>query len=102
VHACSILEDHVHLVIGAHLRPYEQIVSHLRARATTQLRAEGVHPMSAYALANGRVPSVWAEGLWKVYCFDSRHIANAIQYVRKNPEREGKSPQHWSFVTDPS
>ncbi|HSU67615.1 MAG TPA: hypothetical protein VLJ39_12140 [Tepidisphaeraceae bacterium] len=48
IYACSILEDHVHLVIGAHLRPYEQIVSHLRSRATMQLRAEAIHPLADF------------------------------------------------------
>ena len=98
IYACSILEDHVHLVIGAHLRSYEQIVSHLRSHATRQLRTEGVHPMAAFTMADGRIPSLWAEGLWKVYCFDEGHIKNAIGYVEKNPEREGKVPQKWSFV----
>lgn len=99
VHACSILEDHVHLVMGAHVRPFEQIVSHLRSRATTQLRTEGIHPMTDFAFADGRVPSLWAEGLWKVYCFDEGHVQNAIAYVEKNPSRGGKSPQKWRFVT---
>ncbi len=30
VHACSILPDHVHLVIGDHERRFQQITSHLR------------------------------------------------------------------------
>ena len=99
VHACSILEDHVHLVVAAHIRPYEQIVSHLRSRATSQLRVEGLHPFAQYEYRDGRVPSFWSEGLWKVYCFDGAHVENAIAYVEKNPIREDKPPQMWSFVT---
>ena len=99
VHACSILEDHVHLVVGAHARMYEQIVSHLRSRATSELRAERLHPFGEYEYRDGRVPSFWAEGFWKVYCSDSAHISNAITYVEGNPIREGKRPQTWSFVT---
>ena len=68
IHACSILDDHVHLVVAPHARTFEQIVRHLRGRATTQLRAEGVHPLAAYERPDGSVPSIWSEGLWKVFC----------------------------------
>jgi len=98
VHACSILEDHAHLVVGAHARMYEQIVSHLRSRATSELRAECRHPFAQYEYRDGRVPSFWAEGFWKVYCSDLAHLSNAISYVERNPLREGKPPQTWSFV----
>lgn len=97
IYACSILDDHVHLVIGKHERMYEQIVSHLRSRATTQLRAEDLHPFAAYE-SERRVPSFWGEGLWKVYCFDREHVNNAIGYVNRNPLREGKRAQTWRFV----
>lgn len=97
VYACSILDDHVHLVVGPHERMYEQIVSHFRSRATTQLRNEGIHPLEAYG-ADGRVPSFWGEGFWKVYCYERAHVGNAIDYVNRNPLREGKRAQNWSFV----
>lgn len=61
IYACSILDDQVHLVIGPHERMYEQIVSHLRSRATTQLRAEKLHPFEAHECER-RVPSFWGEG----------------------------------------
>jgi REP-associated tyrosine transposase len=41
VHACAILPDHVHLVIGAHRRGIRTIVGHLKSRATRQLRMHG-------------------------------------------------------------
>lgn len=98
IHACSILDDHVHLMVAPHERRYEQIVSHLRSRATTQLRAESLHPFASHEFQNGRVPSCWGEGLWKVYCFDREHANNAIAYVNRNPLREGKREQSWPFV----
>ena len=99
IHACSILEDHVHLVVGPGARTIEQVVRHLRARATMQLRAEGRHPLESYARSDGSVPSIWSEGLWKVFCFDVEHVGCAIRYVEKNPLREGKPAQRWSCVT---
>src|SRR5437868_1302031 len=57
--ACSILPDHVHVVPQRHEYPVERIIGHLKARATQQLVAEGLHPF-ARLITNGRFPSVWA------------------------------------------
>jgi REP element-mobilizing transposase RayT len=99
IHACSILDDHVHLVLAPHARTIEQMVRHLRGRATMRLRAERLHPLESYEKPDGSVPSIWSEGLWKVFCHDSYHVECAIGYVERNPPREGKPEQHWSFVT---
>jgi REP element-mobilizing transposase RayT len=98
IYACSILHDHVHLVIAPQLRFYEQIVAHLKGRATQQLKREAIHPLARLTKRGGAVPSPWAEGLWKVYCFDRDHVRNAIRYVEDNPLREDKLPQSWKFV----
>ena len=98
IHACPILHDHVHLVIAAHLRPYEQIVAHLKGRATQQLAREGIHPLARFAAVSGSLPSPWAAGLRKVYCFDPKHVGNAIRYVEGNPGREEKGARRWRFV----
>ncbi|MHB1157304.1 MAG: hypothetical protein ACYC26_10760 [Phycisphaerales bacterium] len=34
IHACAILKDHTHLVVGRHHRTAEQIRDHLKSRAT--------------------------------------------------------------------
>jgi len=99
IHACSILPDHVHLVIGYHERPFQQITAHLKARASQELRAEALHPFARHERGDGSLPSPWAESLWKVYCFDREHVRNAIEYVEKNPMREGKRRQSWLLVT---
>lgn len=99
VHACSILDDHVHLVLSPHTRSIEQIVRHLRGRATHRLRSENIHPLAPFARPDGSLPSIWSEGIWKVFCHDPDHVRCAIGYVERNPPREGKPPQHWSFVT---
>jgi len=98
VHACSILPQHVHLVVARCARRAEQIVAHLKARATQQLAAEGLHPLAGCRQADGTVPSPWARNGWPVFLESDRHIVEAINYVEKNPLREGKPPQRWSFV----
>jgi REP element-mobilizing transposase RayT len=94
VHACSILHDHVHLVVRRHQRLFEQITGPMKGRATQQLRADGIHPYRGYA----EVPSPWAESLWKVFCDNDAHVNNAIDYVEQKPITEGNRAQRWSFV----
>jgi REP-associated tyrosine transposase len=89
--ACSILPEHVHLVITRHARPTRQIVGHLKTFASRQLRKEGLHPTDA--------PSVWARGCWTVYLNSGADVRRAILYVEQNPLKEKKRIQRWSFVT---
>jgi hypothetical protein len=98
VHACSVLPDHVHLIIASHLRPFEQITGHLKANATRELSQAGMHPLQAYPDSEGNIPSPWSRGLWKVYAYGDTDIIRMIKYVERNPEKEGKPQQHWSFV----
>jgi len=88
--ACSILPQHVHLILGETDRPIVQTVSHLKARATHRLRESRDWSDSQ---------PVWARGSWRVFLDTDDQIAAAIAYVEANPEKEGKPPQLWSFVT---
>jgi REP element-mobilizing transposase RayT len=96
--ACSILPDHVHMVLARHQRSAERIVSHLKARATQQIVADGLHPFAEFRRADGRFPSVWANRAWKVFLDSPADIERAVRYVRDNPLKEGKPVQNWSFV----
>ena len=96
VYACSILPQHVHLVIGRHSYSIEQVVRLLRQAATVQLEADGLHPFER--LRNGRLPSVWGQDFRKVFLFTPEDVRDRIEYVRLNPLREGKRIQHWPFV----
>ena len=95
IHACSILPDHVHFVAAAHQRRYEQMTAHLKAHATRELTARGIHPLGAQRGQEGRIHSPWAESLWKVFIDNDAHFRAAIQYVEDNPLKEGKAKQHW-------
>jgi REP element-mobilizing transposase RayT len=92
IHACAVLPDHVHLVIGRHSREVRLIVGHFKARATRLLRLRG--PWHA----DDR--PVWGEHGWNVFLNDADSIDHAIQYVADNPPKEGKPVQSWSFVRD--
>jgi REP element-mobilizing transposase RayT len=99
--ACSILPDHVHVVLRRHDRSIEKILGHLKSRATQQLVAEALHPFNHLARADERFPSIWAHRSWKVFLDSNRDVERAIEYVRKNPLKEGLKEQHWSFVHNP-
>jgi len=98
IHACAIMPEHVHMVIARHERSIERIVGHLKARATQQLREDGLHPLQAFAHGDQAPPSPWGRRGWHVFLDNDEAIARAVQYVESNPEKEGKPPQKWSFV----
>ncbi len=97
--ACSILPEHVHLVIGRHTYKVEQIANLLKGAATRQLNEDHRHPLAAYAKPGKRPPCMWASRQWKVYLDHEEAIENAIAYVIDNPIKEGKQPQRWSWIT---
>ena len=99
VFACSILPEHVHMVVQAHRDRGEQMIGHFKARATQQLIDNGLHPFVVFPRADGRVPSVWARRGWKVFLNTVDDIFRAAQYADDNPLKEGKNRQQWSFVT---
>jgi hypothetical protein len=80
------------------------MVIQLKGEATQQLVREGLHPFGDRSLPNGRPPKCWSRGEWKVFLESVDDIVRSIDYVRKNPLKEGKPLQEWSFVTpfDPS
>jgi len=97
--ACSILPEHVHMVIARHEIHAEQIVNLFKGEATRELVAKGIHPLAGHATEDGKPPKVWSRGLWKVFLDSPEAVAAAIQYVRENPAKEGLPEQCWRFVT---
>jgi REP element-mobilizing transposase RayT len=87
--ACAIMPEHVHFVVARHERPPGKIVGHLRSKATTRLRDEGLWE---------RERPVWGERCWKVYLDVDDDVARSVTYTNDNPAREGKRPQNWPFV----
>ena len=99
VWACSILPEHVHLVIARNTFKVEQIVNLLKGAATRKLREEGLHPLANFQRPGHRPPTPWADRRWKVFLDSTEAIENANRYVEDNPEKEDKPPQSWPFVT---
>jgi REP element-mobilizing transposase RayT len=98
VWACSILPQHVHLVIGRHDYDVESMVEQLKAAATRRLLKEQLHPFAHLRRPNGRPPCCWQRGSWSPFLETPEAIRDRIEYVEDNPEKEGKPRQHWPFV----
>ena len=99
--ACSILEDHVHAVVGRHpQRNIETVANHMKSRATTFLAREGLHPFQDEVARRGVRPTPWTESFWQVYLDSAADIQHAVGYVKDNPVKEGKRPQRWWFVDE--
>lgn len=102
VWACSILPDHVHMVIARSHLKIEAISTQLKGAATRRIIDEGIHPLAAYqkpGASPGRPPKMWARGEWKVFLNSADDIRRAIRYVEENPLKEGKKRQRWNFVS---
>lgn len=99
VHACAIMPDHVHVVVAAHKFDGNEIIECLKRAGTRGLNAEGLHPLKDYPRANGRLPSPWAGGGWKVMLLTPEKMLAAIAYVEENPVRAGLKRQSLAFVT---
>jgi REP element-mobilizing transposase RayT len=98
VWACSILPEHVHLVIGRHHYGIESIAEQLKGAATRRLLKEKLHPFGHIQTAKGRPPSCWQRGQWSPFLRTPAEILHRILYVEGNPLKEGKPRQYWPFV----
>jgi REP element-mobilizing transposase RayT len=99
VYACAILPFHVHMVLARCPYRVEQAVRLLKGAASGELARAGLHPFADSPLPDGSLFSPWARKCWKVFLNSDEDIFRSVRYVERNPEREGKPRQTWSFVT---
>jgi REP element-mobilizing transposase RayT len=99
VWACSVMPDHVHLVLARHARPAEKTTERLKGAATQRLLAEQLHPFGHLRLPSGRPPNCWQRGQWVDFLDTPEAVRWFISYVEKNPLEIGLPPQRWPFVT---
>jgi REP element-mobilizing transposase RayT len=98
--ACSIMPTHVHMVLLRHHYRVEYLANFFKGEATKELMRQGLHPMRDLVKPGADIPSPWTRRPWKVFLDSEEDIIRAINYVKRNPEKEGKRPQNWTFVTD--
>jgi REP element-mobilizing transposase RayT len=89
-YACAVMPDHVHLLIRRHRDKAEQMIQFFQAATRAALVEAGKrsppHP-------------VWTDGPgWKGFINTRGDFEREIEYIRKNPEKIGRSEQVWEFV----
>ena len=99
VYAAAMMPDHVHMVIARQAQTAEAWVGYFKRAASRDLRETGQHPFINQPQADGRLPTPWVEGGWKVYLHDAEEILRTIRYVNQNPEKASLPPQPWEFIT---
>ncbi len=95
-HAFAILPDHVHLVLEDHRLTAESLMVQLKGAASKQMLAEQIHPFQNHG---DKRPKCFARGQWKVFLNTPDDVRRAIDNVERNPIKDGKPRQNWSFVT---
>ena len=89
IHACAIMQEHVHVVLAHTRRNIRTVIGELKSVASRALHDHG------WLL--DRTP--WSDHGWNVFLNTPADVDRAIKYVENNPVREGKRPQRWSCVT---
>src|SRR5258706_8082704 len=87
-YACSVMPDHVHLLIRKHKHSAEDMIAHLQDASRLRLRAaracKADHP-------------VWGGPGWKVFLDHPDDIRRTIRYVEQNPVKIGRPIQRYPF-----
>ena len=83
VPACSIMNDHVHLLVLRSKHRIEYLIGQFKGAATDALE---------------QTDTPWTRGGWKVFINDEEALRAAARYVEANPETAGLKPQRWDFV----
>jgi REP element-mobilizing transposase RayT len=96
--ACSILPDHVHVVVVAARLKSKAVLGHLKREGSLALKVDSLHPYQKEFASTGILPTCWARGCWKVFLDTEEAVQRAVRYVEENPMKEGKPRQRWSFI----
>lgn len=90
-YACSIMPDHVHILIRKHKHAAEVMIANLQQSSRRLLRDQNIrdtdHP-------------TWGGPGWKVFLDTPDDIRRTIEYVENNPLKARLPVQKWSFVKE--
>jgi hypothetical protein len=89
-YACSVMPDHVHLLIRKHKHQAEDMMGALQEASRYRLYDAGHRPDDH---------PVWTSGAgWKVFLDHPEEVRRTVGYVERNPAPLGLPPQRWAFV----
>jgi len=91
VYAATVQSTHAHVVFG----PLHDDVSHVIAKMKYRAARSVLNVRRAMRRPAPR--SLWTTGQFPVFIFDSDHLHNAIEYVRRHNTRAGRlgDPYEW-------
>jgi REP element-mobilizing transposase RayT len=89
VWACATLKNHAHAVVRRHRDNPETIWGRFADASRTALRDAQVAPTDHH---------VWSLRPYQVYLNTSDDMIRAMDYVKRNPAKEGLAPQTFDFV----
>jgi REP element-mobilizing transposase RayT len=88
---CSIMPEHVHLLIRKHRDKAEEMIEHFQRESREKLiepkRRAFDHP-------------VWGGPGWKVFLHTQKDMERIVDYIQRNPIKAGRPAQNWSFVKE--
>jgi len=89
-YACTVMPDHVHMLIRKH-----------RDTAEAMVQAFQEESRIAAVQCDLRLPDhpVWTEGGWKGFEGSVEDMKRTIRYIEQNLVKIGRPLQHWKFVT---
>lgn len=94
-YACAICANHIHLLIRTHRDCARQMWINFADAIRTRLRhreANGLQLAADHPILSSRP--------YSVLLFTPRDVRRVIQYIERNPVRENKPPQQWTFITE--
>jgi REP element-mobilizing transposase RayT len=89
VYACAILRNHAHLVIRTHRDDAFTMLCHLAGVTHDALHAANAVPTDH---------PIWSDRPYKVFLTTPAAVRDRIDYVERNPAKEGLPPQHHASV----
>lgn len=88
-YACSVMTDHVHLLIRKHRDRAEEMIAAFQEESKQFLiereRRPADHP-------------VWGGPGWKVFQYTREDMRRIERYIFNNPVKAGRPSQRWEFV----
>ena len=99
--ACSMLPEHVHLVIARHRYDVETIANLLKGAATKRLKRDGLHPQAAYQDKDGKSPQCGARRSGRCFWIRKRRSSGQSATSKKtrlrkaNRGRRGRSSRRF-------
>jgi REP element-mobilizing transposase RayT len=89
VWACAILRNHAHLLVRRHRDDGRTMWDTFAGYAQERLRS--------FSDVGPEHP-VWSDRPYVVFVYDPPGVEGRVDYIKKNPEKEGLPPQHFAFV----